>query len=494
MQIPFNNRYIKLGDGYYVKTQPSTVAKPFLIQFNEELASTLGFSASNIAENDVAAIFAGNVVPQGAEPVAMAYAGHQFGHFVPQLGDGRAILLGEVNGNEAVNFGIQLKGSGRTSFSRNGDGRAALGPVLREYLVSEAMAKLNVPTTRALAAVTTGEEVARERLLPGGVITRVAASFIRVGTFEYFRARGDVDAIRKLADHVLQTNYPALSNSKNTYIALLQTVVDRQAALIAKWMHLGFIHGVMNTDNMSVAGETIDYGPCAFIDEYRHDKVFSSIDQYGRYAYNSQPSIGLWNLTRLAECLVPLISDNTEEAIAIAQQVLESYVDSYQHHWVAGMRTKFGLTDVEGMEEEDRSLIESLFNAMHANNVDFTLMFFHLSRLSGQNADQDGDCRGLFDNPVEFDQWAVKWRERLAKESATNEERQENMQAVNPVYIPRNHQIEAAIRAAEDHNDFSVFHALHEVLQKPFVQQHGKERYQLPPEPEEIVEQTFCGT
>ena len=494
MQIPFDNRYITLGDGFYIKTSPVAVSEPALIKFNEALANTLGFSAADLAESDIAALFAGNTVPSGAEPIAMAYAGHQFEYFVPQLGDGRAILLGEVSGIDGFSYGVQLKGSGRTYFSRNGDGRAALGPVLREYLVSEAMAKLKIPTTRALAAVTTGENVVREGFLPGGVITRVASSFVRVGTFEFFRARRKVEAIRKLADHVIQHNYPSLSGQESPYLALLQAVVERQAALIARWMCVGFIHGVMNTDNMSVAGETIDYGPCAFMDTYKHDKVFSSIDEFGRYAYNNQPSIGLWNLTRFAECLIPLISDDRDEAIEMVQDVLHTYIDHYESSWLAGMRAKCGLTDIEGVERDDRILIETLFNEMDANNADFTLMFFYLSRLNGQSPDQDGDCRALFDQPTRFDIWAVKWRERLTSEARSEQERQAAMQAVNPVYIPRNHQIEAVIRAAEDRNDFSLFHELHEVLQNPYRQQPGKESYQLPPTPDEIVESTFCGT
>jgi uncharacterized protein YdiU (UPF0061 family) len=477
-----------------VKTKPAAAVNPVLVKCNEALANTLGFSMTDLGATHVAAVFSGKTIPQGAEPIAMAYAGHQFGHFVPQLGDGRAILLGEVRGKDRVSYGVQLKGSGRTVYSRNGDGRAALGPVLREYLVSEAMANLNVPTTRALAAVTTGEDVARERLLPGGIITRVASSFVRVGTFEYFRGKADVAAIRKLADHVIQINYPEVLRKKNPYVALLQAVVDRQAFLIAKWMQLGFIHGVMNTDNMSIAGETIDYGPCAFMDGYHHDKVFSSIDRHGRYAYRQQPSIALWNLTRLAECLVPLISDNVDAAVELAQGVLNTYIESYQDHWLAGMRAKCGLTAIDGKDQADKALIESLFNLMAANNADFTLTFFHLSRLSAQSSEQDDNCLGLFDDPAQFAGWLVKWRERLSKERQNDDDRQANMRAVNPVYIPRNHQIESAIRAAEDRDDFSVFHNLHEVLQNPYVQQEGKDRYQLPPKADEVVEHTFCGT
>ena len=489
----FNNRYVTLGETFYVKTTPSPVTDPVLIKFNDDLASALGLSATNPA--DGAAIFSGNVIPDGAEPIAMAYAGHQFGQFNPQLGDGRAILLGEIIDPDGARFDMQLKGSGRTFYSRNGDGRAALGPVLREYLVSEAMVKLGVPTTRALAAVTTGDAVAREQLLPGGIITRIAKSFVRVGTFEYFSARGDVDAIQKLADHVIERNYPEIRAAENVYVAFLQAAVDRQAKLIAQWMQLGFIHGVMNTDNMSVAGETIDYGPCAFMDDYDHGRVFSSIDRDGRYAYSNQPSIGLWNLTRLAETLLPLMAEETEAAVEIAKNVLETYIETYQRAWLDGMRSKCGLLNVsDKTAHEDKALIDALLDTMEENNADFTLTFYYLSRLSTQPTEHDNAVRSLFDNPKQFDEWAVKWRQRLSNENQCDTDRQIIMQTVNPVYIPRNHQVEAAIRAAEDHNDFSVFHALHEVLQNPYMQQQGKGNYMLPPEPHEVVRQTFCGT
>lgn len=507
--ILFNNRYVTLGKTFYVKTRPSPVASPALIKLNESLAESLGLSAADLNSTDGAALFSGNRIPDGAEPLAMAYAGHQFGHFNPQLGDGRAILLGELVSPNGDSFDMQLKGSGRTFYSRDGDGRAALGPVLREYLVSEAMAKLGVPTTRALAAVTTGEQVARERLLPGGIITRIATSFVRVGTFQYFSAKGDEGAIQKLADFVIERNYPQAGEADNPYIALLQSMVERQAALIAQWMHLGFIHGVMNTDNMSIAGETIDYGPCAFMDDYDHDRVFSSIDRQGRYAYSNQASIGLWNLTRLAETLLPLLAEDTEAAVEVAQDVLKTYVECYQNHWLTGMQVKCGLLSSpdklkqdKTKQDEDKALIEELFNVMAVNNADFTLTFFHLSRLPAKAATQaatqspeaDSDCRNLFDSPAQFDDWAIKWRKRLTEERQSDEQRQAKMQAVNPVYIPRNHQLEAAIRAAEDHGDFSVFHDLHEVLQNPYMQQDGKDSYMSPPEPDEVVKQTFCGT
>jgi uncharacterized protein YdiU (UPF0061 family) len=500
-QIPFNNRYIKLGEEFYVKTSPLPVSRPTLIKFNDELAKVLGFPAASLNATDGAALFSGNYIPDGAEPLAMAYAGHQFGHFNPQLGDGRAILLGEIASPDGAGFDIQLKGSGRTYYSRDGDGRAALGPVLREYLVSEAMVKLGVPTTRALAVVTTGEEVVRERLLPGGIITRIASSFVRVGTFEYFSAKGDVQAIQKLANYVIERNYPLAGEARNPYVALLKAVVDRQASLIAQWMTVGFIHGVMNTDNMSIAGETIDYGPCAFMDAYDADRVFSFIDREGRYAYSNQPSIGLWNLTRLAESLLPLLAENTEAAVEVAQDVLKIYVERYLNNWLAGMRAKCGLfnTSAAGKtKQDDKELIEALFNMMAENHADFTLTFSHLSRLTAQPAsqpsEQDSALQSLFDDHRQFDDWVLKWRKRLTEETLSDEQRQVKMQKVNPVYIPRNHQIEAAIRAAEDHDDFSVFHALHEVLQNPYVKQQGKDSYSLPPKPGEVVKQTFCGT
>ena len=467
------------------------VPQPGLVIFNQELSDALGLADTCLNSSEGTAILAGNRIPEGAEPLAMAYAGHQFGHFVPQLGDGRALLLGQIEGPDGTRIDMHLKGSGRTVYSRDGDGRAALGPVLREYLVSEAMAKLGVPTTRALAAVTTGEEVARQQLLPGGVLTRMARSFVRVGTFEYFSSQGNIDAVTRLADYVIEQNYPACRKAPQPYLALLETVIDRQAALIAQWMQFGFIHGVMNTDNMSIAGETIDYGPCAFMDHYAHDRVYSSIDHRGRYAYNNQPSIGLWNLTRLAETLLPLLADNPEAAVEVAKAALEPYADHYRTYWLDGMREKTGLVS---HRDSDRELINELFEIMAANHADFTLTFYYLARLEAGSTEQDGEVRALFSDPEPFDHWARQWRARLREQSVDDAARQARMQAINPVYIPRNHQIEAAIRAAEDHGDFSVFHALHALLQNPYELQPQKETYLLPPEPNEVVQQTFCGT
>jgi uncharacterized protein YdiU (UPF0061 family) len=490
-QIAFNNSYIDLGNDFYVRTRPSPVANPELVIFNHDLNDELGLSDASLNSPDGAAIFAGNLVPAGAEPLAMAYAGHQFGHFVPQLGDGRAILLGQIVSPNGAHFDIHLKGSGRTFYSRDGDGRSALGPVLREYLVSEAMAKLGVPTTRALAAVTTGEAVARQQLLPGGIITRIASGFVRVGTFQYFSAKGDLESITKLADYVIEKNYPQSGEEPHPYLALLEAIINQQAALIAQWMQLGFIHGVMNTDNMSIAGETIDYGPCAFMDEYAHDQVYSSIDRRGRYAYNNQPSIGLWNLTRLAESLLPLLANESDAAVEIAQEALKKYAGLYEDYWLDGMRVKTGLATCR---DNDKELVEELFELMAINRADFTLTFYYLSKLEVDSTDHDKHVRTLFNDPEQFDQWAQKWRARLRKDVIGDAMRQARMQAVNPAYIPRNHQIEAAIRAAEDHDDFSTFHNLHEVLQKPYELQPQKGAYMLPPEPHEVVQQTFCGT
>jgi len=494
INIPFDNHFARLGDAFFARAQPAPVDVPTIIQFNTDLARELGITTDGVDDEELAGIFSGNVLPAGAEPLAMAYAGHQFGHFVPQLGDGRALWLGELRASNGERFDIQLKGSGPTVFSRRGDGRAALGPVLREYIVSEAMHRLGVPTTRALAAVATGEEVARERPLPGGVITRVARSFIRVGTFEYFAARDDVTAVQTLADYVIARNYPALTGSDQPYVGLLEHVISRQARLIAQWMQLGFIHGVMNTDNMSIAGETIDYGPCAFMDGYRHERVFSSIDHAGRYAYNSQPGIGLWNLIRLAETLLPLLAVTTGEAVPVAQEKLNAYQDQYETAWLSGMRAKLGLTEDAVVDAGDRQLIGELFSVMNDNEADFTLTFRALSHLDATGSTRDNEALELFAQPEPFKHWLKQWRGRLGRERRSDVERQIAMQAVNPAYIPRNHQMEAAIRAAEDHGDYSVFHALHAVLQHPFVEQDGMARYGLPPKPDEIVSKTFCGT
>jgi len=489
VHFPFQNSYAALPDNFFARVAPTPVAAPRLVKLNRLLAEQLGLDPAELETPEGAEILAGKTVPQGAEPIAMAYAGHQFGHFVPQLGDGRAILLGEVVDRNGVRRDIQLKGSGPTPFSRRGDGRAALGPVLREYVVSEAMAALGIPTTRSLAAVVTGEQVYRGTALPGAVLTRVATSHIRVGTFQYFAARQDTEAVRRLADHVISRHYPDLAGTERPYHALLDAVIARQANLIAQWLLIGFIHGVMNTDNTSVSGETIDYGPCAFMDGYDPKQVFSSIDEFGRYAFANQPRIGLWNLTRFAECLLPLFSEDKDEAIKQAEAALDGFVEQFTAAHQEGLRRKLGLfTSREG----DQPLAQALLEAMAAANADFTLTFRRLSDAAG--ADDVSEVRTLFEDPRGFDDWAVRWRQRLAEEPQTPAERREAMRKVNPAFIPRNHRIEAIITAAVENDDFVPFETLNAVLARPYDDQPEFAAYAEPPQPEERVLQTFCGT
>ncbi|MCP3466153.1 MULTISPECIES: YdiU family protein [unclassified Bradyrhizobium] len=490
VHFPFQNSYSALPDTFFARVAPTPVAAPRLIKLNRPLAVHLGLDPDLLETPEGAEILAGKTVPAGADPIAMAYAGHQFGQFVPQLGDGRAILLGEVIDKDGVRRDIQLKGSGPTPFSRRGDGRAALGPVLREYVVSEAMYALGIPTTRSLAAVVTGEHVIRETALPGAVLTRVAASHIRVGTFQYFAVRRDTDAIRRLADHVIARHYPELSGAERPYHALLAGVVARQADLVARWLLVGFIHGVMNTDNTSISGETIDYGPCAFMDSYDPAQVFSSIDEMGRYAYANQPRIGLWNLTRLAECLLPLFSDDQEKAIEQAQEILGAFPDAFTRAYQAGLRMKVGLfTERDG----DEALIQDLLDAMAKNAADFTLTFRKLGD-AARDAAADEHVRAQFIDPAAFDEWAKRWRERIAAEPQSASERQAAMHAVNPAFIPRNHRVEAVIRAAVDNDDYAPFEELVKVLAKPYDDQPEYAAYQDPPLPDQRVLRTFCGT
>jgi uncharacterized protein YdiU (UPF0061 family) len=488
--FPFNNTYARLPDRFFARVAPTPVAAPRLIRLNRELAVLLGLDPDWLASPEGVEVLAGKRVPDEAEPIAMAYAGHQFGHFVPQLGDGRAILLGEVLDQDGVRRDIQLKGSGRTPFSRSGDGRAALGPVLREYVVSEAMAALGIPTTRALAAVMTGETVVRERFLPGAVFTRVASSHIRVGTFQFFAARGDVDGLRLLADHIIARNYPEAAEADRPYRALLDGVIARQADLVARWLLVGFIHGVMNTDNMSVAGETIDYGPCAFMDAYDSGTVFSSIDQQGRYAYGNQPRIALWNLTRLAETLVPLLADDRAEAVADAEDALGAFAPSFERTYHAGLRQKLGLFT---QREEDLALAGDLLKAMAENRADLTLTFRRLCDAAVGRAG-DETVRNLFVNPLAYDGWVARWRQRLREEPQDEVTRRAAMRAVNPAFIPRNHRVEAAIQAAIERDDFAPFETLLTVLSTPYEDQAAVADYADPPAPHERVQQTFCGT
>ncbi|MGY5779497.1 protein adenylyltransferase SelO [Rhizobium sp. LEGMi135b] len=486
--VDFDNSYARLPPQFFADQAPTSVAAPRLVKFNEALASELGLDV-DVLKQDAAAIFSGNELLPGSQPIAMAYAGHQFGNFVPQLGDGRAILLGEIRDRHGRRRDIQLKGPGPTPFSRRGDGRAALGPVLREYIVSEAMHALGIPTTRALAAVTTGEPVYREEVLPGAIFTRVAASHIRVGTFQFFAARGDTDSLKILADYVIGRHYPEIRDRANPYLALLEAVADRQAALIARWLHVGFIHGVMNTDNMTVSGETIDFGPCAFMDAYDPATVFSSIDRNGRYAYANQPAIGQWNLARLGETLIPLIDPSVDTAIELANVVIKAYGERFQTYWLAGMRAKIGLVNEE---DGDLELIQSLLATMQQQGADFTLTFRRLAALA---ADEDvTDFAAAFNDPQAAAPWLERWRERLARDPQTPAARAAAMRKVNPAFIPRNHRIEQAIEAAVEDGDFSLFEALLKVLAAPYEDQPAFAPYAEPPLPAERVLQTFCGT
>lgn len=489
MLFNFDNSYALLPERFFSRLLPVKVSDPRLIVFNYALASELGMHMEGVDEAGLAEIFSGNVIPAGAEPLAMAYAGHQFGYFVPQLGDGRAILLGEVVDRHGVRRDIQLKGSGQTPFSRQGDGRAALGPVIREYIVSEAMQALGIRTTRSLAAVITGDPVYRQTILPGAVLTRVASSHVRIGTFEYFATRGDEEAVRRLADHVICRLYPEAKNAANPYIKLLEQVIEAQSRLVASWMHIGFIHGVMNTDNMALSGETIDYGPCAFMDDYDPMKVFSSIDRHGRYAFGNQPHIAGWNLARFAETLLPLFDTDSNKAVAAAEDLLSTFPARFRQHWLSGMRRKLGLFSEK---EGDIALIEEFLELMHKNNADYTLAFRLLCDAADENIG-DVELHKLFTGEG-IGKWLTCWRARIAREPEPMIGRAQAMRLVNPAYIPRNHRIEQAIVAAVEKGDFSLMERLRLVLANPYRQQDGFSEYALPPSPAECVTQTFCGT
>jgi serine/tyrosine/threonine adenylyltransferase len=472
MPAHFDNSYSRLPDRFYARQLPSPVANPKLIALNTELAQSLGFDPDHLSGPEGIAILAGNATFADSAPLAQAYAGHQFGGWSPQLGDGRALLLGEVLDGEGRRFDLALKGSGPTPFSRRGDGRAWVGPVIREYIVSEAMAALGVPTTRALAAVTTGETVWREEPRPGAILCRVAASHIRVGTFQYFAARADTEALELLTRHVITRHHPQAENA----LGLLDAVIEAQARLIARWMSIGFIHGVMNTDNMAVSGETIDYGPCAFMDAYDPRKVFSSIDQHGRYAYENQPNIGLWNLTQLASCLLPLMGDEAP-AIEAATASLNRFAGLYEAEWLRLFRAKTGLVTPD---PGDGELIETLLVRMADEGADFTRTFRGL---------WSGKARAEFRDPASFDAWHADWQARIGREA----EPHAVIRRANPAYIPRNHRIEHAIEAAV-RGDLAPFHRLNQVLAQPYDEQADAEAFSLAPSPEEEVRRTFCGT
>jgi serine/tyrosine/threonine adenylyltransferase len=478
-----------LPERFYAALEPQPVASPRLLVLNRALANDLDLDHEWLASPDGVAILAGNAFPESASPIALAYAGHQFGQFSPRLGDGRALLIGEVIDRNGQRRDIQLKGSGRTPFSRGGDGRSALAPALREYLMSEAMHALGIPTTRALAVVATGETVLRQTAQPGGISTRVAASHIRVGTFQFFAAKGDTDAIRTLCHNVIARHYPALASHDNPPLAMLEAIIGRQAALIAKWMNIGFIHGVMNTDNMTVSGETIDYGPCAFMDAYDPKTVFSSIDFYGRYAYGNQPRIAQWNLARLAETLLPLISDDQDKAVQRATEAVNAFPRLFEAAVTSGLRAKLGLV-IE--EPGDLALAQDLLEVMAAGGADFTLTFRHLGQ-SESSPEALDSLRQLFAVTGGIDSWIARWRERLSREVRAPDERGAAMAAVNPALIPRNHAVEAALEAAVA-GDMAPYERLHAALAEPYADKPEYADLAQRPGAPETPYLTFCGT
>lgn len=490
--IAFDNSYARLPETFYASVQPDRVPDPQLIEVNEALATSLGLDVEWLRSPEGLAMLSGNAPPANADPLAQAYAGHQFGGWVPQLGDGRAILLGEVVSPEGERFDIQLKGSGRTPYSRGGDGKSALGPVLREYLLSEAMAALGVPTTRALAAVSSGEFVRRETMLPGAILTRVARSHIRVGTFQFFYARNDTASLQLLADHAMARHYPGAVSAEHPCLAFLQGVIEAQAKLVAHWMPLGFIHGVMNTDNMTVSGETIDYGPCAFMDDFHWEKVFSSIDRHGRYAWGNQPAAAHWDLTRLAESLLPILSSDAIEARSMAEEALEAFAKHFDNQYTRRMRAKLGLGTHEETESE-ASFLATTLHLLAEEEVDFTLFFRRLTQVAAGAGGGEKSLSDLFNQPEALPSWLSEWREVTRGTDDERVARLEGMRAVNPIRIPRNHRVEACIQDGLQ-GDFSAFHRLMEALRDPFVENEDFADYEKAPRPAEVVCQTFCGT
>ena len=483
----FDNSFVRELEGLYVPWRAAAVPAPRLLALNEDLAADLGLDAGLLRTPEGVATLVGNVVPEGAAPVAQAYAGHQFGGYSPSLGDGRALLLGEILDIHGRRRDLHLKGAGRTPFARGGDGKAPLGPMLREHLIGEAMHALGIPTTRALAVVATGEDVVRETLLPGAVLVRVAASHLRVGTFQYAAASGDPTLLRRLADHVIARHHPGAAGEANPYLALFEAVVEAQASLVARWMLVGFIHGVMNTDNMTISGETIDYGPCAFMDAFDPGTVFSSIDHGGRYAYGNQPGIAQWNLARFAEALLPLIDVDTQAAVASATDVLVSFPDRYRHHWRHGMRAKLGM---DGEQPGDDDLIDELVSLLEAQRVDLTQSFRALSAwLLGDLA----PVRALFTERASFDAWSWRWRDRVTSAERAPGSIAAAMDRVNPVYIPRNHKVEEALAAGVE-GDLRPFEQLLDLLARPFEERPGLEPYAEPAAPGDGCYRTFCGT
>ncbi|MGA6926822.1 MAG: YdiU family protein [Desulfosarcina sp.] len=478
----FDNSYVHLPEALHARLNPVPVRTPKTVVFNESLARFLGLNPKALKGDEGAAVFSGNQLPEGAEPLAQAYAGHQFGSFT-MLGDGRAILLGEQVTPTGERFDIQYKGSGRTPFSRNGDGRAALGPMLREYIISEALHALGIPTTRSLAVVTTGEPVFRETALQGAILTRTAASHIRVGTFQYAAAWGKSDEVRTLADYTLRRHFPDLATAANPYLAMLKAVMERQASLVAHWLMVGFIHGVMNTDNMSLCGETIDYGPCAFMDAYDPNTVFSSIDRNGRYAYGRQPQIAQWNLARLAETLLPLIHEDPQEATSMATEAVSGFSDIFGQYWLAGMRAKLGLSNEEA---DDGALVEELLDGMHRHGADFTNTFRGLASDSFPE-------ESVFQAP-DLKPWFGRWQDRLKRQPDSRDASRRLMNTHNPAVIPRNHRVEEALAAAVERGDLSVMQKLLDVLSQPYRDPPEPSGFHLPPPPSAQPYRTFCGT
>ena len=475
----FDNTYLKLSKTFREEIKPTPVHDPNLVILNEELAKNLNLDFSKIDNKDLAKLFSGNVLPNDTNTIAQAYAGHQFGHFT-MLGDGRAVLLGEHLVNNTKRFDIQFKGSGRTSFSRSGDGRAVLGPMLREYIISEAIHALNIPTTRSLAVVSTGEKVVRENLLPGAILTRVASSHIRVGTFQYIAAKQNIDDLTTLVDYTIERHYPEIQSSKNKALDLLNLVMEKQCQLVINWMRVGFIHGVMNTDNVTLSGETIDYGPCAFMDHYDPKTVFSSIDKFGRYSFSNQPPITKWNLARLAECLIPLIDKDEDQAIKIASEIIDNFQNIYETKWLNMMRDKLGLF---GEDKDDLELINNLLNWMQSNQADYTNTFCYLMNISS--------IQDQIYKDKDFIDWSKNWEKRILINGGSKENSLELMKKNNPIVIPRNHKVEEALEAANDNNLKPMYNLL-SILKKPYTKQINIEKFQTPSNNQNY--QTFCGT
>lgn len=481
-KFKFDNSYLKLSDIFYTIQNPSRVLEPKLVALNYSLINSLGLNSKFLQSNDGVEVLAGNMIAEGATPLAQAYAGHQFGHFT-MLGDGRAILLGEHITPIGERVDIQLKGSGRTPYSRGGDGKATLGPMLREYIISEAMAALGIPTTRSLAVVTTGEKIIREDYLPGAILTRVASSHIRVGTFQFASRFGNIHELKELADYTINRHYPNIVDDDNKYLLFLKEVIKKQAELISKWQLVGFIHGVMNTDNMTICGETIDYGPCAFMDVYDPATVFSSIDTQGRYAYGNQPKLAAWNLARFAETLIPLLHSDQDKAVDLAQNAISEFENIYKSNWLSGMRSKLGIFNEEDGDEE---LIENLLNMMHKYSADYTNTFSSLTL-------DNKDGIAMF-STSEFSKWDELWQERLTRQPETKESIKQLMQSSNPYIIPRNHRVEEALDAAVKNDDYGVMDRLLDALSKPFAYSKDQDEYSTLPEPSNRPYRTFCGT